>query len=143
MINLTCIGHDTEFEIGNIIHLFEPYVEGDYSLESCLEQDKAIARIIKEESIIFSFEKQVEYAEDPIKLKKSRKLALKEAAYHVLYELTGKGMPWGILTGIRPTKIVHEYLKQGMSEASLRTRLKEVYRISDEKVDLMIEVAKA
>nr|WP_307992331.1 coproporphyrinogen dehydrogenase HemZ [uncultured Niameybacter sp.] len=143
MINLTCIGHDTEFEIGNIIHLFEPYIEGDYSLESRLEEGLAIGRIIKEESVIFEYEKEVEYAKDPIKLKKSCKLALKEAAYHVLYQLSGKSMPWGILTGIRPTKIVHEYQKQGMSEEALRIRLKEVYRISDEKVNLMMEVAKA
>lgn len=38
MIKLKCINHDTEYEINNIIHLFEPYIEGDYELESVYEK---------------------------------------------------------------------------------------------------------
>ncbi|MEG0085831.1 MAG: coproporphyrinogen dehydrogenase HemZ [Niameybacter sp.] len=143
MINLTCINHDTEFEINNIIHLFEPYIEGEYAVQSILEGNQAIAKLLKEESTLFTCERQIESANNEIKAKRNRKLVLKEVVYDVLYQLTGKAMPWGMLTGIRPTKIVHDYQKQGMSEEALRTRLKDVYRISDAKINLMMEVAKA
>ncbi|MDA3731495.1 coproporphyrinogen dehydrogenase HemZ [Niameybacter massiliensis] len=143
MIKLTCIGHDTEFEINNIIHLFEPYMEGEYDLQSTLEGNEASAKLLKVGVVLYECTRQVEPADNEIKLKKNRKLVLKEAVYDVLYQLTGKQMPWGMLTGIRPTKIVHDYQKQGMSDKVLRARLKDVYRISDAKIDLMMEVAKA
>ena len=143
MIKLQCINHDTEYEINNIIHLFEPYIEGEYELKSIYEEDFVVAQLIKEESVLFEKRSPIEVAASEIKAKKNRKLMLKETVYEVLYQLTGKAMPWGILTGIRPTKIVHDYQKQGVDESSLRQKFDEVYHISDAKIDLMIEVAKA
>lgn len=143
MIKLQCINHDTEYEMNNIIHLFEPYIEGDYELKSICEEGVAIAQIIKEESVLFEKKSAIEPATSELKAKKNMKLMLKETVYEVLYQLTGKTMPWGILTGIRPTKIVHDYQKQGIDEATLRQRFDEVYHISEPKIDLMMEVAKA
>ncbi|WDU84354.1 hypothetical protein [Caloramator sp. Dgby_cultured_2] len=51
-------------------------------------------------------------------------------------------MPWGILVGIRPTKIVHDAFKRGLNEESIREILKEKYLVSKEKIDLLLEVAK-
>lgn len=143
MIKLYCINHDTEYEINNIIHLFEPYIEGDYELKSIYEEGAALAQLIKEDSVIFEKKSPIEPADSELKAKRNMKLMLKEVVYEVLYQLTGKAMPWGMLTGIRPTKIVHDYQKQGKDEKSLRERFDTVYHISKPKVDLMIEVAKA
>ena len=38
---------------------------------------------------------------------------LKKSVYEVLKRATGINLPWGILTGIRPSKIVREYRKNG------------------------------
>lgn len=143
MIKLKCINHDTEYEINNIIHLFEPYIEGDYELESVYEKNLATAKLIKEDNVIFEKQSPIDEADTELKAKKNMKLMLKETVYEVLYQLTGKAMPWGMLTGIRPTKIVHDYQKQGINEANLREKFDKVYHISQDKVDLMIEVAKA
>ncbi|AZR74849.1 coproporphyrinogen dehydrogenase HemZ [Anoxybacter fermentans] len=48
--------------------------------------------------------------------------------------------PWGILTGIRPTKIVHYLRDKGFEFEELKKILKEVYVISDEKIDLLIRI---
>ena len=81
--------------------------------------------------------------------KGERKNATKRAFYRELSELTdGKELPWGTLTGIRPTKLITQYLEAGMQEhdtdrgKGFRTLMKEKYLISDEKLDLAIRIAR-
>lgn len=51
-------------------------------------------------------------------------------------------MPWGILYGIRPLKIVHRWLDQGLSAKSIEARLWERYEVSAEKAQLLTSVAR-
>ncbi|MDM8127610.1 coproporphyrinogen dehydrogenase HemZ, partial [Paraclostridium benzoelyticum] len=60
----------------------------------------------------------------------------------VLSELYDTYVPWGILTGIRPVKIVHSLLDEGLSEFEIRQNLKDNYLIKDEKIDLALDIAK-
>ena len=69
------------------------------------------------------------------------KNVIKQMFYQMLCERTGKTLPWGSLTGIRPTKIALSRLEEGWSEADIRSYMKETYLASDEKVDLSIEIA--
>ncbi|EFM09344.1 Coproporphyrinogen dehydrogenase [Paenibacillus curdlanolyticus YK9] len=69
-----------------------------------------------------------------------RKL-LKQAASRVLLDVlqkhTGLVQPWGILTGVRPTKLLHERVRRGIPAAQARRELQEHYLISQEKIELM------
>ena len=67
---------------------------------------------------------------------------LKRRLYVILRSLTGKDMPWGTLTGIRPTKIAMTKLSQGASEEEIFRYMKETYFTGDEKIRLCIEIAK-
>ena len=49
--------------------------------------------------------------------------------------------PWGILHGVRPTKIVHRWLRGGMTPDAAVQRLQEDYFCSAEKARLLTEVA--
>ena len=69
------------------------------------------------------------------------KNVIKQMFYRMLCERTGKTLPWGSLTGIRPTKIALSRLEEGWSEPDIRSYMKETYLASDEKVDLSIEIA--
>lgn len=51
-------------------------------------------------------------------------------------------LPWGILTGIRPTKIIHRLLDQGMSWEESSQYLTDKYLISPAKASLGLEVAR-
>ncbi len=51
-------------------------------------------------------------------------------------------MPWGILTGIRPVKIVHALLDEGKDEEYIKEKLKEDYYIKDDKIELALNIAK-
>lgn len=67
---------------------------------------------------------------------------IKRMLYGLLRDRTGKELPWGTLTGIRPTKIAMTKLEEGCTEAEIRSYMKETYLTSDAKVDLSIEIAK-
>lgn len=69
------------------------------------------------------------------------KNALKEHLYRLLEEETGRSLPWGTLTGIRPTKIPMQLLDEGKSENEVADYMKKTYLASDEKVDLSIAIA--
>ena len=49
--------------------------------------------------------------------------------------------PWGILHGVRPTKIVHRWMRSGMIPAAVVQRLQDDYFCSAEKARLITEVA--
>ncbi len=75
----------------------------------------------------------------------NRKLArnpLKAALYHMLSEYTGKTLPWGSMTGVRPTKVATERLEHGATEDEIRRLYTDTYLTIPQKADICIEVAK-
>ncbi|MCR5556729.1 MAG: coproporphyrinogen dehydrogenase HemZ [Butyrivibrio sp.] len=66
---------------------------------------------------------------------------LKKQIYTVLSEKTGKQLPWGNLTGIRPTRIAMNLLEEGKSDVEVTDYMKNTYFVSDEKLDLCLEIA--
>ena len=67
---------------------------------------------------------------------------LKQHLYDLLEKGTGQHLPWGTLTGIRPTKIPMKLLQEGKNELEIASYMKETYLASDEKINLSIEIAK-
>ncbi|MFI3212862.1 MAG: coproporphyrinogen dehydrogenase HemZ [Eubacteriales bacterium] len=67
---------------------------------------------------------------------------LKQLIYTTLSRYTGTILPWGTLTGIRPTKIAYGLLDQGKNEEETLQHLQDTYYISDEKGKLSIDIAK-
>ncbi|WP_044893191.1 coproporphyrinogen III oxidase [Bacillus alveayuensis] len=55
----------------------------------------------------------------------------------LLQNYTGIIQQWGILTGVRPTKLFHKKLKEGFTKEEVYRLLKEEYLITDEKIRLM------
>ena len=70
------------------------------------------------------------------------KTAIKRELYEMLSAHTGKRLPWGTLTGIRPTKIVLSRLETGEPEESIRSFMADTYLTSGQKIDLCVETAK-
>lgn len=74
--------------------------------------------------------------------RKETKNELKRALYRMLSEYTGQKLPWGNLTGIRPTKIPMTLLEEGKTEQEIATYMHDTYEVSKEKTDLSIAIAK-
>lgn len=142
MIELECIGNNAVYGIGNVIHLFEPYISEDYKLQAIHKEGLVLIQLYKEEYLILEKQEEFELTHEAIADKKSMNFILKKVVYEVLRELTKVEMPWGVLIGIRPTKIVRDYMAKGLSEEQIRQLLKDSYYIAPEKIDLMVSVAK-
>ena len=62
--------------------------------------------------------------------------------YHIFCEELGYApAPWGILHGVRPTKIVHRWIEYGMEEEAIVKRLMTDFACSEEKARLITPMA--
>ena len=68
------------------------------------------------------------------------KRALSHVFLTVLEAHTGMIQEWGILTGIRPTKLYHKMRKAGQTKQQIAQTLHEDFRISHEKIRLMEQI---
>lgn len=73
--------------------------------------------------------------------KKEARNVFKRMMYDMLKKLTGRELPWGTLTGVRPTKIVYTLLEDGKNDREIKDYLKKEYYVSEKKGDLAIKVA--
>ncbi len=72
---------------------------------------------------------------------KDSKGSFKRFLYDVLQKDTGKSLPWGNLTGIRPTKIAYGLLEQGKSREEIVKHYMGEYYTSREKAELAVDIA--
>ncbi|QDQ00136.1 coproporphyrinogen III oxidase [Lysinibacillus fusiformis] len=68
------------------------------------------------------------------------KRALSHVFLDVLEQHSGMHQQWGILTGVRPTKLYHKFRKAGMNDADIAEVLVRDFRLSQEKVELLKEI---
>lgn len=74
--------------------------------------------------------------------KKENKSEVNKKIYSAMARYTGKNMAWGILTGIRPTKILMKKLENGEQEEEIKRWFQEQYLVSEQKAKLGMEIAK-
>lgn len=116
-----------DYDIHSLVKAFYPEEEVRvYSEEECNNPD-----------VNFNFRGPAPDEDRPV-YKNEFKIKL----YEQLSKETGKTLPWGTLTGIRPTKLPMEMIQQGKSDEEIRAKLKSTYLVSDEKIDLSIDIAK-
>lgn len=70
------------------------------------------------------------------------KHAFKRFFYETLSDYTGKRLPWGSLTGIRPTKIAYGMLDEKYDEKDILDTFENLYQVSHEKALLGLDIAK-
>ena len=74
-------------------------------------------------------------------IRKERKDIVKIALYKLLVKLTGKTLPWGNLTGIRPAKLAMGLIESGMKNTEAAQEMRERYMVSPQKTALAITIA--
>ena len=145
-----------EYDIHSLVKAFYPaedvkvFEAGTKDLEST-EGMPECSVLFEENRITFSirtkegFEGMPDIPESVIldenEERSSVKCKLKHLLYSVLSQYTGKVLPWGNLTGIRPTKIAYGLLEEGKTEEEIISYLENVYDCSKEKAELSIDIA--
>ncbi|MEG0641240.1 MAG: hypothetical protein RR515_01465 [Clostridium sp.] len=141
MIKIALIGHEYRYEAFQIASLFY-----DKNNIEFVDQGKADILCIYNEDEKTCTTKIIgskEFSRDDSTSKKEIKLGIKGTLLNALKYLTGKESDWGILVGIRPTKLYHDFLLTGMNTQEIRDTLINNYYLSEDKADLLIEVALA
>ena len=67
---------------------------------------------------------------------------LKRAMYRMLSERTGRVLPWGSLTGVRPVKIAMEAVERGCTDEEIQKLYQETYVASREKAEACVKIAR-
>ena len=73
--------------------------------------------------------------------RKETKDHMKRLLYRMLQAYTGQSLPWGTLTGIRPTRLAMLMLEEGMSNVETARNMRENYLASKEKAALSVMIA--
>ncbi|RGD65352.1 coproporphyrinogen dehydrogenase HemZ [Lachnospiraceae bacterium OF09-6] len=151
MIAVQLNKRDFEYDIHSLIRAFypgmdvpvyqeaEPHPEGwEKKLVVDYQPDK-ITLVFQDSDgqILVKREQQVEYEVD----RKATKNVLKSMLYELLRDYTGQDLPWGNLTGIRPTKIPMALLEQGWKNTEIADYMRKTYYTSNEKTALSIMIA--
>jgi len=158
MVKVYCVGHDYTYELKELLKLIFPVEEieliiGDKANE--VVEDYIITKIKHEGNLIrvevellLDGQHEGELQEhqflntDDHMLRKKSKHLLKRGILKLIKQVKNCNVPWGILTGIRPTKLVHELMEEGVREDEIYRVLQEDYLLHKDKVDLLLTVAK-
>lgn len=152
MILIQLNKEDFEYDIHSLVKAFYPSENVSVCFREKAEKLQEEARLILD----------VDYGPDSITIKaalpegghpqvsfpadyedrRQTKNLLKMNLYQLLCAHTGKTLPWGTLTGIRPVKIPMSMMEQGRDAAAITRYMKETYAASQEKIDLSIEIAR-
>ncbi len=153
-MNLIIQNHPFQYEIDKLVRVFYPHTkirvaahtedESDCILTSmegiengaCLLVDVSLCgnKVKREQTVRFADVLDNETAEDFLE----RKLVL--LLFHVLRELTGYTPPWGILTGVRPAKLMSRLVRDWGAERAAAYFTDELL-VSPEKTALAASVA--
>lgn len=153
MLQVTLINHDFKYEVAELIKLFTTQFEfvDEKNFAKVLENRLlthnnnliTTARYYENYSVRFEEKDSINIEGlSEQEIKKLTKEMIKRTMFKVLRRIFNTYVPWGILTGIRPVKIVHTLLDHNVSDEDIRQNLKTNYLISDEKIDLALEIAK-
>lgn len=105
-----------------------------------VEEDKSDYKVyIDDETLKFIY-KDYQRKE---KISEEKKHSIRRFIFICLRELTNDIYPWGILIGIRPSKIALKLLKEGNTEEEVINIFKERYLAYEDKAKLCIDVARA
>ena len=105
-----------------------------------VEEDKSDYKVyIDDETLKFIY-KDYQRKE---KISEEKKHSIRRFIFICLRELTNDIYPWGILIGIRPSKIALKLLKEGNTEEEVINIFKERYLAHEDKAKLCIDVARA
>ena len=111
-------------------------------VEEWSNEPERIALLVGEDTIGFYMEGALQGSIDIDAADRSdTKNRLKRLIYNILSDKTGKELPWGTLTGIRPTKIALKKLQAGESRADVASYMAKTYLASEEKINLSCDIA--
>ena len=138
MIQIQCKETLYTYNLYHITKAFFPNAE----IKQCVDaEQEPLVRIELDDGSCFLLDaKEFEENKKKEDAQEKKKIVTK-MVYRFLSEKTGQEMAWGMLTGVRPTKLAMHQMENGMNEAQAKAFLQEVYCVSEKKAGLAVDIA--
>lgn len=138
MIQIQCKETLYTYNLYHITKAFFPNAE----IKQCVDaEQEPLVRIELDDGSCFLLDaKEFEENQKKEDAQEKKKIVTK-MVYRFLAEKTGQEMAWGMLTGVRPTKLAMHQMENGMNEAQAKAFLQEVYCVSEKKAGLAVDIA--
>ena len=138
MIQIQCKETLYTYNLYHITKAFFPNAE----IKQCVDaEQEPLVRIELDDGSCFLLDaKEFEENKKKEDAQEKKKIVTK-MVYRFLSEKTGREMAWGMLTGVRPTKLAMHQMENGMNEAQAKAFLQEVYCVSEKKAGLAVDIA--
>lgn len=138
MIQIQCKETLYTYNLYHITKAFFPNAE----IKQCVDaEQEPLVRIELDDGSCFLLDaKEFEENQKKEDVQEKKKIVTK-MVYRFLSEKTGQEMAWGMLTGVRPTKLAMHQMENGMNEAQAKAFLQEVYCVSEKKAGLAVDIA--
>ena len=142
-MKLNIQGHSFLYEVENIIRLFYP---GEKIEHSQSDADFITIMQVQGKTVLLradAFGKGAELVM-PVGLKEQEyEFALCTLLFRLLCSKTGTRPPWGVLTGVRPVRLVHSLLESGLSDDEIVASFAKQYQAESSKALLAAKTARA
>jgi len=161
MIFVYLKGHEFRYEVNELIKVFYFNVDIQFVESKIITDEQSLlientlfnindkvsvsTRVLRGENLI-SFNVIDDIFKIDIKdnnKSKIIKLAVKQSIFNALSKINSIKVPWGVLTGVRPTKLVHDLLGKGININEIKNILTREYKLFEEKANLTIDIALA
>ncbi|MBQ7962869.1 MAG: coproporphyrinogen dehydrogenase HemZ [Clostridia bacterium] len=145
-MTLAVLGHDFRYETENVIRIFFPLEKINVVSELPEVTDDCVITYLKDGIIgceinIFCGNGKREVSVEN-KDEKEQELILARLLYDIFTSLTGIVPSWGVLTGVRPSKLMRTLISENGEEYATDYFRNELL-VSDKKTALALSVAKA
>ena len=141
---LAILSHSFHYETENICRIFFPNEKINLVYESGGYNEKDIIETrVDGETITVSCSVKGKHAErktDAFQIE-NKELEMGRMLFGCLSEITGYTPPWGVLTGVRPSKLMTKYINETGEEEAKRHFTEDLY-VSSNKTELAASVSK-
>lgn len=138
MIQIQCKETLYTYNLYHITKAFFPNAE----IKQCVDaEQEPLVRVELDDGSCFLLDaKEFEENQKKEDAQEKKKIVTK-MVYRFLSGKTGQEMAWGMLTGVRPTKLAMHQMENGMNETQAKAFLQEVYCVSEKKAGLAVDIA--
>ena len=142
-------GNEFKYEMENIARLFYPLRRFDYLYEPDALPDGDFIHILRQREeqgvrlAVSVRDGDFRDGAESLLPADSPDEELGRLLYRILQKETGITPQWGILTGVRPVKLVQQRLRSGETPAQIEEALRQRYYVSDRKIQLALQIAAA
>lgn len=103
--------------------------------------DRKLLGILKDKQHQKVYQKKLDFKEHISWTANPLNFQTRQLVYQLFCEAGEQAQPWGILTGIRPTKLVHKMFNQGMSMEEIKSMFINQYFVQEDKVNILLSIA--